>query len=202
MVDKFESDYPILDSDNSCYIPEIDTKVFNCTIQENKNIKGFVFDTESQTDIKALYNDNRKAWFFGSNNIKRSCLIPMSERSMEDRKRVSKLGITKSIQSKQNKKSLNDIAKAMLDTQLSDSQVKKLLGVDVLPDFVDSDNMTVGAMLIIRGLESALVDKNFKWAEFVRDTAGYKPKNEVDISADIMTDADRQLMENIQKRLG
>ena len=40
-----------------------------------------------------------------------------------------------------------------------------------------------------------------KAAVFVRDSAGDKPADQMEITAEAMTDADRELMQNIQKRL-
>lgn len=40
-----------------------------------------------------------------------------------------------------------------------------------------------------------------KAAVFVRDSAGDKPADQMEITAETMTDADRELMQNIQKRL-
>jgi general stress protein YciG len=42
---------------------------------------------------------------------------------------------------------------------------------------------------------------NMKAYELIRDTYGDKPVEKVDISADIMTDADRELMASISRRL-
>lgn len=89
----------------------------------------------------------------------------------------------------------------MLDKKVTEEQAKKMLNVPVLPDSVDIDNLTIGSLMIAKGIESAFLDGSFRWAEFVRDTAGYKPKNEVSIDADITTDADRSLMEKVSKRL-
>ena len=57
---------------------------------------------------------------------------------------------------------------------------------------------SVGSVMIGAMIQGAL-NGSFKCAEFVRDTAGYKPKNEVEISADIMTDADRSLIDKALK---
>ena len=40
-----------------------------------------------------------------------------------------------------------------------------------------------------------------KAAVFVRDSAGDKPADQMEITAEAVTDADRELMQNIQKRL-
>ena len=53
--------------------------------------------------------------------------------------------------------------------------------------------------LILAAMAQGAKNGSFKCAEFLRDTAGYKPKNEVEISADIMTDADRSLIDKALK---
>lgn len=49
----------------------------------------------------------------------------------------------------------------------------------------------------IQGLEG-----NVKALDFVRDTSGQRPKDDIQINADIVTSADRKLIENLRNRLG
>lgn len=95
------------------------------------------------------------------------------------------------------KKNINELAKAMLEMSLSDKQIDSVLGdsaKDILPD------KSVAAVMLARMIQGAC-EGSFKCFETVRDTAGYKPKNEVEINADIMTDADRSLVDNLKNRL-
>ena len=62
------------------------------------------------------------------------------------------------------------------------------------------DNRDAGTVMIAKMIQTAMAG-SFKAAEFVRDTAGYKPKNEVELQADIMTDQDRSLLDKVSHRL-
>ena len=56
--------------------------------------------------------------------------------------------------------------------------------------------------MIAKMIQTAMAG-SFKAAEFVRDTAGYKPesKSSIDLTGEIMTDADRSLIDKLSKRL-
>lgn len=196
MIDSYKTDYPELNNDNSITL-ENGITVYNCTIQENKNIKGFVIDTDSNIEIKALYNVNKSSWFFGSNNIKKSFLVPLNQRSKEERILIAKQGNAKLTQRREEKKNFNELAKAMLEQTVTEEQIKTVLG--------DNTEMLLDnsvASVILASMIQGAVNGSFKCAEFVRDTAGYKPKNEVEVSADIMTEADRSLIDKLSKRIG
>jgi len=64
----------------------------------------------------------------------------------------------------------------------------------------DNPNATlydlIQAVAVGRALEG-----NIKAAEYVRDTHGDKPVDRVEVAADIMTDADREMLQKISRRL-
>lgn len=186
---------PVINENNEIIINESLT-IINCELQDNGNIKGY----RSDNNKKALYVLKDNKWLYGS-NIGFNNLISLKDRTESERLEIIQKSHQKARENRQQQKSLNDIAKAMLDKKVTEEQAKKMLSVDVLPDSVDINNLTIGSLMIAKGIESAFLDGSFKWAEFVRDTAGYKPKNEVAIDADITTDADRSLMEKVSKRL-
>lgn len=195
MIDSYKSEYPELNNENCCILDN-SMVIYDCH-KTKTGISGYVID-DNQNHIRAFYNIKRESWYFGNENIRKNNLINLSERTESEKLAI----IAKSNESKraniERKKTMNDIAKAMLDTALSSKQAQKLLNVEELPEYLEDS--TVSALIIAKGIQSAIVDGSFKWAEFVRDTAGYKPKNEVELSADIMTDADRALLDKLEKR--
>jgi len=62
------------------------------------------------------------------------------------------------------------------------------------------EERSASAVIIARMIQEACAG-SFKAAEFVRDTAGYRPKDIHEISADIITEEDRSLIEKLNKRL-
>ena len=80
---------------------------------------------------------------------------------------------------------------------MDEGQIQEVLGTS--ESLLDGDK-SVMAVLTARMVQEA-GKGSYKHYETLRDTAGFKPKDEVDISADIMTDADRALLDKVGRRL-
>lgn len=186
------TDNPIIDNEGKCYDSTRDIVIYSCVLSDdNSCIEGY---TEEGT--KAKYIFDRHKWFYG-NEISKLNFIPLSERTEEEQFRIRSKGGQTRWNNERNKKTMNDLAKELLDRTMSDDSIDEILGTS--KEILGEDN-TVSAVLLVKMIQQAMAG-NSKCAEFVRDTAGYKPKNEVDISADIITDEDRSLMDKLQKRL-
>ena len=103
-------------------------------------------------------------------------LIPVTQRSKEEAKKISSNGGVKSGKVRREKKLLKDIAQAMLaaDVQTKDGK------------------MTGGEAVILAQLQKAMRGDT-KSAEFIRDTSGQKPVEKIlisDVSADVMSEID------------
>jgi hypothetical protein len=186
---------PIIDNTGCCIDPDTNIKIYNCTISDDlRFISGYTEEGQ-----KARYSYKDKKWYYG-HDIAKLYLIPFNQLDPEKHKEYSIKGGTKTQEILQEKKSLNDIAKNMLSAVLSESQVDEILGDAV--NLIGEDR-SAGAVMIAKMIQTACAG-SFKAAEFVRDTAGYKPetRSSLDISADIMTDADRSLLEKIERRIG
>lgn len=173
-----------------------DKKIINCTIDDNNNISGTYQDTTLNKNIKAkyIYKDNK--WFYGR-DICHTNLVSLKDRTLEERREIVSKAHTKARENRENKKNFNELAKAMLEQTVTEEQIKAVLG--------DNTNILMDnsvASVILASMINGAVNGSFKCAEFVRDTAGYKPKNEVEIQADVMTDSDRALIDKLSKRIG
>lgn len=183
---------PIIDNTGCCYDPVKDIKIYSCILSEdNAFISGYTED-----GVKAKYIFTHHKWFYGK-EIRELNLITLADRSPEDRKKIQSLGGKKVQENINKQRSLNDIAKSMLMCELSKKNINEILGDS---QELIGDNKDAGSVMIAKMIQVAMAG-SFKAAEFVRDTAGYKPKNEVDIQADIITEADRSLLEKLNKRL-
>ena len=160
-------------------------------VKENGDIIGF-----TESNVKALYKYDKNKWFFGS-DIGKCNLISLRDRTEKERKEISDKAREKARENRENKKNFNELARAMLEQTLTTEQVKQIFGDN--PNIL-LDN-SVGSCILGSMIKGAL-DGSFKCAEFVRDTAGFKPKNEVELQADIMTESDKALIEKLQKRIG
>ena len=66
---------------------------------------------------------------------------------------------------------------------------------------MDDENLTIQEIVTALALNIAQEDGNVKALEFLRDTSGQKPKDVQEIKADIMTESDKRLLENVAKRV-
>ena len=102
----------------------------------------------------------------------------------------------KAVQEKKRKqKSMKESLNALLSMELSKEKAEEISG-EVL-----EGGMTMQEALMIRAIRTA-TEGNVKALEFIRDTSGNKPKEEIAIDGNvIMTEADRRLLDNLSRRL-
>jgi hypothetical protein len=185
-----KNDDPVIDSNQSCFDPLRNITIYDCIQSEDHSfISGYTSD-----GVKARYIFSKHKWFYGK-EIRETNLINLRERTKEERLKIIEKANESRRENIEKKKNFNELAKAMLEQVASNK---------VISETIDDTGMmldnTYGSLILAAMIQGAK-NGSFKCAEFVRDTAGYKPKNEVDIQADIITDADRSLLEKINKRI-
>ena len=148
--------------------------------------------TVDDIDKETFIGDEIKS-INGCNN-----LIMLGERTLEERQILATNAGKRSGEVRQQQKHMKEIAKKLLAHDMDRAQIEEALGT--AQDLLDGDK-TVAAVLTVRMIQEA-AKGNYKAFETLRDTAGYKPKDEVDITADIMTEADRSLVDKVSSRLG
>ena len=124
-------------------------------------------------------------------------LIPFNQRTEEQQREIAKMGGKASGEARKKKRDMREVAKAILEHAMNEAQIDEVLGSS--KDLLDGDK-SVMAVLTARMVQEA-GKGSYKHYETLRDTAGFKPKDEIGISADIMTDADRELVEKVNRRL-
>ena len=187
-----EKQDPIIDNTGCCYDPERDIKIYSCVLSDDEScIVGY---TEEGKKAKYIFNHHK--WYYGI-EISKLNLITFNQLSEEEHKKISSIGGTHTQDNIRAKRTLNDIAKQMLNVELTEDSINEILGDSKI---LIEDDKTSGAVMIAKMIQQACAG-SFKAAEFVRDTAGYKPRNEVSIDADIMTDEDRSLIDKLNRRL-
>ena len=124
-------------------------------------------------------------------------LVPFSERSKEEAKLNGAIGGKKSGETRRKQRDMRAVARAILEHSMKDDQIQEVLGTAT--DLLDDDK-SVMAVLTARMVQEA-GKGNYKAYETIRDTAGFKPKDQVETTVDIMTDADRALIGKIASRL-
>ena len=173
---------PSIDNNNQC-ITDNDVIIYDCSLSDNGDIKGFTSD-----HVKALYSYSKDKWYFGR-DIGSSNLVSLKDRTVEERREIVKKAHKAREENKERERSMNDLAKALLRQKASEEEIAEVLG-DNRQSLLDDSY----ASLILAAMVQGAKNGSFKCAEFIRDTAGYKPKNELEIQADIMTDNDKALI--------
>lgn len=178
---------PCIDENGICFTSD-NVKILNCTVSDNGNITGFTED-----NVKSVYNFSDNTWYFGK-DIGKINLISLKDRTEKERKEIVSKAHEKARENREQKKNINELAKAMLEQTMTEKQIQTIMGNDTN---VLLDN-SVASVMLGAMIKSAL-NGSFKAFESVRDTAGYKPKNEIELNADIMTDNDKALIDKALK---
>ena len=120
--------------------------------------------------------------------------IPTSEEARENGR---KGGISNG-QTMKNRRTMQEAMRAMLELSVSKKEASK--GLEGYEEFI-SDNPTLMDILNLVQIREAR-EGNTKSYELVRDTAGFKPVDQVQTDINIMSDSDKALLEKVAKRTG
>ena len=174
-------------------------------VNDSDNITGNADNTSPDNDSINNSSDSQNKDDKGKRNGEvfdsSSNLIPFGSkrdnRSKEEVREINAKGGRKSGETRRKQRDMREIAKAILEHAMKEEQIEEVLGSS--KDLLDGDK-SVMAVLTARMVQEA-GKGSYKHYETLRDTAGFKPKDEIGISADIMTDADRELIEKVNRRL-
>lgn len=114
-----------------------------------------------------------------------------SRRTPEQHSKDSQKAGKASGQARRDKRTLKEIVLDILSSEAPEEDIKKY----GLPE--GTSNSVVMTVAAARKAKEG----DLKAYEVMRDTAGQMPTKEVQLSAEIMTDADKALLEKVQKRL-
>ena len=125
-------------------------------------------------------------------------LISMANRTEEERKALGRKGGLKTQERNRLNRTAQEVMQMYLNCQISRSKAREKLGdkADLLPD-----NATLFDVITLRQIMES-EEGNTKAFEVVRDTAGFKPTERQEISAEIMTENDRALLQMVARRQG
>ena len=105
-------------------------------------------------------------------------LIPMNQRTKEEQKKIAKKGGINSGKSRRKKKAMKDIILSLGKEDAPPQVVAKLIQLGMLEQ---GEVCSMDEALVLAQYGKAL-SGNTRAAQFVRDTAGQKPKDEIEIS--------------------
>lgn len=128
-------------------------------------------------------------------------LIPITERTEEEQREMQIRAGKASGEARRRKRDMREMARLMLENTMNDDAVVESIGenVELLEDENGKVDKSAMAVMLAKMILEAQAG-NVKAADFVRDTAGYKPKEQVELDA-VVTEADKALIDKVSKRL-
>lgn len=99
----------------------------------------------------------------------------------------------------QERKNLKETTLALLTSKVSKEYAKRYIDNETIETF--GDTITMQDILTARMFQEVLENGSSKAMEFLRDTSGQKPTTELEINADIVTAADRALLDKFKSNL-
>ena len=128
-------------------------------------------------------------------------LIPLNELTVEEQRKMQSNAGKASGESRRRKRDMREMARLMLGNVMNDDAVIESIGdnVELLEDENGKTDKSAMAVMVAKMILEAQAG-NVKAADFVRDTAGYKPKEQVELDA-VVTEADKALLDKVSKRL-
>lgn len=129
----------------------------------------------------------------GYKNLKK-----ITDRSPEERKEMGRKGGLKTQEQNRLNRSAQEVMRLYLNCKIDRDKAREKLGdmVDNLPK-----DATLFDVISLRQIMEAQ-EGSSKAFEVVRDTAGFKPIDQIQTDVNIMSDQDKALLEKVAKRTG
>lgn len=160
--------------------------------KETNKEKPFLLDNKLRINHVPTYTDLR---IFNLNPIS------VGDYTAEERHKIAQKGGTNSQKNQLQRKTFKESLETFLSLKASKNQltyIDKAI-IDELPKDI-RDNLTQEDLITLKALELAQNGSN-NHAIYVRDTIGEKPTDKHDISAEVITEGDRALIDKLSKRL-
>lgn len=124
-------------------------------------------------------------------------LISLADRTTEEQREIARMGGIRSQQVQKARKTGREIAQQLLAMEMSDDQIDDVLAG---AKAILGDDKSVYAVMQAKMIQCANMG-DVKAATFVRDTAGDKPDDKIQLETDSITDGDRELLQNVASAL-
>lgn len=117
--------------------------------------------------------------------------------SSEEAKRRGRNGAKKSAEARRQRKTMKETLDAILSRDIS-TQVLTDNGIDL--ESLNGDYSALN-VLLTQIVAEGIANRDFRAAAFIRDTIGEQPINRQEITQEIITKDDLDMMENVRKQL-
>lgn len=125
-------------------------------------------------------------------------LQPLDTVNKDRQREIRSLGGKARQEQIKQRKTMKEQMCALLESKASKELAKKYLGPEA--ENIPENELTMQAVMLLRMWQEATEKGNARAAEFVRDTSGQRPKDQIELTADIITASDRSLLDNIADR--
>jgi len=121
----------------------------------------------------------------------------VAERHIE----ASRKGGINSVKARNARKSMREVTEDFLNKRMSIDKARQLIGGSVGEMFEGTD-VSINELLTARMVQATVEEGNVRAMEYLRDTSGNKPTERKEVTANIMTESDKALLEKVSNRLG
>lgn len=118
---------------------------------------------------------------------------------LEEQRAIRSKGGLKNRELYKENKTLKEVTLKLLNANISKDTALKYVDEKTLESL--GEDITMQEVLTARMIQEVLENGNTKAIEFLRDTSGQKPTTELEINADIVTAADRALLDKFKSNL-
>lgn len=143
-------------------------------------------------------NDNKANELTGKEK-RLANLKPIHTLTDEEKHNLAVLGGKARGKQQQQQKTMRETMLTLLKTKVSRETAEKFLGEDA--EALSDEDLTCQGIMSAKMWQEASLNGNAKAAEFVRDTSGQRPKDIIEVTADIMTDSDRTMLADLSEIL-
>ena len=123
----------------------------------------------------------------------------LTEEEKEKQKQICSNGGKTNRQLYKENKTLKETTLRLLNSTINRETALKYVSEDTLNEL--GNDITMQDVLTARMIQEVLENGNTKAIEFLRDTSGQKPTTELEINADVVTAADRALLDKFRANL-
>ncbi len=125
-------------------------------------------------------------------------LIPLASRPPEEQHAIRSKGGKNSKEAWKKRKNAQESMRAILSSGISASELRERYGEKA--ELLGDDPSLMDELNLVQVLEAR--EGSAKAYELVRDTAGFKPVEQLQAEVNTMSDNDRELLERVAKRTG
>ena len=130
--------------------------------------------------------------------------VPLSDMAPEEKTRIAKMGAEASNKQQAKRRTIRDICETLLKMDLPNMDaITDEKAREIAHQMAEKTEKPVTVYDAIACAQAAAaMQGNVKAAEYIRDSVGDKPGENVQLNADIMTDGDRALLAKLAESMG